>query len=89
MTPETDVILWITTIPPFGEAHPDGCCAAFVGDTICGWPRNADGTCGDGHPAQPADAPTHSLRDLLAAVRVREAQLRYRPAAPADTETTP
>jgi hypothetical protein len=43
--------------PPFGDNHPFGCCTAIVGRTVCGWPRSEDGTCGDGHPAEPGWTP--------------------------------
>lgn len=67
----SDDIVWVWQSPEFGTAHPHGCCAAFVNGTACGWPRRADGTCPEGHPAQPPSAPVHTIGDLRAAERVR------------------
>lgn len=37
----------------FGAAMPNGSCNAVTESGICGFPRRADGTCINGHPAQP------------------------------------
>lgn len=72
---ESDKIRWARVRPPFGEAWANGCCTAWVTEEgrVCGWPRRTDGSCGDGHPSQPESAPTHTIRDLLAADRVARA----------------
>lgn len=73
MTNDTDT-KWVSVPRPFGEVHQYGCCTAFViassRATVCGWPRLADGSCANGHPAQSPTADTYSLSDLAAASRV-------------------
>lgn len=44
---------WATVTPVFGARMPHGSCNAIVRDTVCGFPRHPDGTCSNGHPAQP------------------------------------
>lgn len=40
----------------FGAAQPNGSCNAICpGGHVCGWPRRTDGTCLNGHPAQPRE----------------------------------
>lgn len=69
-----DSVKWVRIPEPFGQHHEFGCCNAFVagnfGGTACGWPRSQDGTCKNGHPAQPRGARLHSIGDLVAAQRV-------------------
>lgn len=48
-----DETTWATPSPEFGAAWPHGCCNAITNDSVCGFPRNDDGTCPNGHPAQP------------------------------------
>ena len=51
-------IEWAEAGPEFGAAHPHGCCNTRVRNTVCGWPRRADGSCTNGHPAQPTSGVT-------------------------------
>lgn len=52
MTTNATEIEWVTVDRDFGAAMPHGSCNARSGDTVCGYPRHADGTCSNGHPAQ-------------------------------------
>lgn len=45
-------VRWATVDPQFGSAMPHGSCNAVQDDgLVCGFPRRADGTCLNGHPA--------------------------------------
>ena len=61
-------VQWVDVGPEFGSKMPHGSCAALtttdpderdhVRQIVCGFPRRADGTCTNGHPAQPDRAAT-------------------------------
>lgn len=48
-------ITWRKPSPEFGAAMPNGSCTVVVNYTVCGFPRRLDGTCTNGHPAQPEE----------------------------------
>jgi hypothetical protein len=71
-------IEWVDVGPDFGSQWVHGACNARVGTghgagglgaghpITCGWPRRADGTCPQGHPAKPPYVdPMTRLAELL------------------------
>lgn len=73
LAPVSSQVLWVEIPPPFGESHAFGCCNAYVNGTACGFPRNPDGSCCDGHPPMPVNAKTFPIHYLRAASRVASA----------------